>query len=258
MTDGVAQQKKSFNHNYSQTENWSYWDSQDPLTQYLLTRRLRIAVDRVMQITQADPADWNVLVLCGGVGGEGSFLANYGFKSITVSDISETALQVCNKRDSRLETRVINAEQLELPDESYDLVLVQDGLHHLPRPVLGFTEMLRVARKAVIVIEPHLGLVANLLGMTWENHGGTVNYVFRWNALLLKQATKSYILESPCYIQAIRLWNHNLLMAKVGKILGGKQGAVLAVKSFYFILDWLFWWLGNMMIGIVIKYDPQQ
>jgi hypothetical protein len=33
----------------------------------------------------------------------------------------------------------------EVQDDSYDIALVQDGLHHLSRPVLSFIEMLRVA-----------------------------------------------------------------------------------------------------------------
>ena len=74
------------------------------------------------------------------------------------------ALDVCKARDPRLDTRQMDAEALDVPDNSYDIVLVQDGLHELRRPVLGLTEMLRVARRAVIVIEPHTGVVAGLLG----------------------------------------------------------------------------------------------
>ena len=67
-------------------------------------------------------------------------------------------MALCRSFDERLKTRVLNAEEMsEVEDGSYDLVLVQDGLHHLPRPTLGFTEMLRVARIAAIVIEPHSG-----------------------------------------------------------------------------------------------------
>ncbi len=123
----------------------------------------------------------------------------------------------------------MNAENLDIPDKSYDLVLVQNGLHHLPRPVLGLTEMIRVAKKAVMMIEPHAGIVANLLGMEWEDHGGAVNYVFRWNKLMFEQVVKSYILQLPCYIKPIRLWNHNLVMDKVGKIFGGGQRGKVVV-----------------------------
>ncbi|MBO0348026.1 class I SAM-dependent methyltransferase [Phormidium pseudopriestleyi FRX01] len=253
MNSGVQQQKESFENIYTHSKNWEHWDSKDPLTRYLLDRRLQIGVDHLMERTNSSPADWDVLVLCGGVGGEGTVLANMGFRSVTVSDISENALQVCKVRDPRLKTQVLNGEKLEVADGSYDLVLVQDGLHHLPRPVLGLTEMLRVAKKAAIVIEPHAGIVANLLGTVWEDHGGTVNYVFRWNELLLEQATRSYLLQSPCYVKALRLWNHNIVMSRFAKKLWNKQAGLQAVKLSYLLLDLLFGKVGNMMIGVVIK-----
>ncbi|MGB3512762.1 MAG: class I SAM-dependent methyltransferase [Microcoleaceae cyanobacterium] len=253
MNTGVQKQKETFEDIYSKSDNWSYWDDTDPLTRYLLDRRLEIGVKHLMKVTNSSPQDWDVLVVCGGVGGEGTVLANMGFRSVTVSDISENALQGCNVRDPRLQTKVMNAENLEIPDESYDLVLVQDGLHHLPRPVLGLTEMIRVAKKAVIMIEPHSGIVANVLGMEWEAHGDAVNYVFRWNKLIFEQAVKSYILQIPCYIKSIRLWNHNLVMDKVGKIFGGGHRGKLVVKLCYSLLDLCFRWLGNTTIGILIK-----
>ena len=252
MIEGVQKQKESFEDYYSNSENWSYWDDPQPLTKYLLGRRLQIAIKHLKRVVNSSLADWDVLVVCGGVGGEGSIMANMGFRSVTVSDISDRALQVSQVRDARLKTIALNAENLALPDRSYDLVLVMDGLHHLPRPVLGFTEMIRVARKAAIVIEPHTGFVGNLLGREWEEQNGEVNWVFRWNKLLLKQATRSYILRAPCYIKAIRLWNHNTMMAKVGNFFGGGQAGLLAVKVCYAFLDLFLQGIANMMIGVII------
>jgi hypothetical protein len=63
-------------------------------------------------------------------------------------------------------------------------------LHHLPRPVTGFTEMLRVAKKAVIVIEPYDSLIGNLLGTEWEEQGTAINYVYRWDKNSFTQAKK--------------------------------------------------------------------
>ncbi len=49
---------------------------------------------------------------------------------------------------------VADAERLPFPDRSIDLVYVHDGLHHLEDPLVGLTEMARVARVAVSVNEP--------------------------------------------------------------------------------------------------------
>jgi hypothetical protein len=52
--------------------------------------------------------------------------------------------------------KIINADIENLPfeDNSIDLVLAKETFHHWPRPMLGFYEMLRVASKCVILIEP--------------------------------------------------------------------------------------------------------
>jgi ubiquinone/menaquinone biosynthesis C-methylase UbiE len=257
METGVELQKESFEDFYSDTKNWSFWDDPEPINRYVLERRMRIGIEHLMKATNTSPADWDVLVVCGGVGGEGKVLANIGFRSVTVSDISENALKVCQQRDSRLKTMILNGENLALPDNSYDLVMVQDGLHHLPRPVLGLTEIIRVAKKAAIVIEPHSGVVADILGQEWEYQNGHVNYVFRWDRSLLEQTIKSYILQAPCYIKAIRLWNHNSLMAKIGRLLGGGQIGLSLVKLFYGFLDLFFKRLGNMMVGVIVL-DPSK
>lgn len=252
MTEAVQKQKKSFENYYSNSENWSYWDDSQPLTKYILGRRVQIAIEHLKQVNDFSLSDWDVLIVCGGVGGEGTIVADMGVRSVTVSDISEQGLEVCRKRDPRLKTILLNAENLALPDSSYDLVFVMDGLHHLPRPVLGFTEMIRVAKKAVIVIEPHTGIVANLIGREWEEQDNEINWVFRWNKLLLEQATRSYILQSPCYIKAIRLWNHNEVMHKVACLAGSKKTGLLMIKVCYFLLDLFLRRMGNMMIGIIV------
>jgi ubiquinone/menaquinone biosynthesis C-methylase UbiE len=253
MTSEIELQKESFEEVYSNYKKNPYWDSSESLARYLLDRRLNIGVEHLMKVADSSPSSWDVLVVCGGVGGEGTVLANMRFKSVTVSDFSKNALRVCEERDDRLETRILNAENLDLAKESFDLVVVQDGLHHLPRPVLGFTEIIRVAKKGAIVIEPHSGIVANLLGRVWEEVGDTVNYVFRWDKELVEQVTRSYILQAPCYIKTIRLWNHNEAMDKLGKLFGGGHAGLLVVKSCYFVLDLLFGRLGNMAVVLLLK-----
>jgi hypothetical protein len=137
------------------------------------------------------------------------------------------------------------------PDESYDLVVVQDGLHHLPRPVQGFTEMLRVARVAVVVIEPHHSFVSKLLGTTWEEDRGAVNYVFRWNRLLLEQATYSYLVRDDVVVVCRRLWDHALAISHAIDRLPGRVRLVAARASYGILAPLSF--AGNMMVGVVAK-----
>lgn len=52
---------------------------------------------------------------------------------------------------------VISADVESLPfnDDAIDIVLAKEAFHHWPRPMLGFYEMVRVAKKAVLLIEPY-------------------------------------------------------------------------------------------------------
>jgi len=49
---------------------------------------------------------------------------------------------------------VENAEQMSWEDGEFDYVMCKQSLHHMQRPFVAIYEMLRVARRAVILIEP--------------------------------------------------------------------------------------------------------
>jgi SAM-dependent methyltransferase len=50
--------------------------------------------------------------------------------------------------------KIIDVEKIGYPDDSIDLVIVKETFHHWPRPMLGFYEILRVAKYGVVLIEP--------------------------------------------------------------------------------------------------------
>jgi len=54
---------------------------------------------------------------------------------------------------------VENAESLSFNDNSFDIIFCKEALHHMPRPLVAIYEMLRVCRKALILIEPNDPLV---------------------------------------------------------------------------------------------------
>jgi hypothetical protein len=142
-------------------------------------------------------------------------------------------------------------------------VLVQDGLHELRRPVLGLTEMLRVARRAVVVIEPHGGLVARLMGTVWEVHedgngiggpGTAQNYVFRWNRRVFRDVARSYLLDEVAKVEVVRFWDHNVTVRRLAEGVGGGRLGLAAAKATYMALNAGLWWMGNAMAGIVLKH----
>lgn len=78
-----------------------------------------------------------------------------GVENVTPTDITESLLKKA-KEDGRIDRySVENAEALSFAAGSFDYVFCKDAYHHFPRPHLALYEMLRVARKAVVLIEPN-------------------------------------------------------------------------------------------------------
>ncbi|GMV78686.1 MAG: hypothetical protein AMXMBFR79_18160 [Chitinophagaceae bacterium] len=255
MNTLIQQQHNEYNRIYAaDAENFSFHITKDKLTRYLRDRRLNKALNTLKQhFTITEMQLWSVLVVCGGVGGEGIYFLNKGFEDVTSSDFSESSLENATKLDysGKLKTLLMNAEEINLPDKSYDLVIVQDGLHHLPRPPLGFTEMLRISRKGIIVIEPYESLVGNIIGTTWEKHGEVINFVYRWDKKMVEQTVKSYLLKEFKHIKVLRIWDHGLAVSKLASKLPKRFQLVLA-KIIYGTLK-PFSFIGNMMVSVIIK-----
>jgi SAM-dependent methyltransferase len=53
------------------------------------------------------------------------------------------------------EYRIENAEVLSFQDRSFDFVFCKESYHHFQRPIRALHEMFRVARRAVLLIEPN-------------------------------------------------------------------------------------------------------
>lgn len=215
-------------------------------------RRMRLAIDKTLELLDRDPGQLSALTICGGTGGEASYLADRGFGEVTNSDFSTGALELAEKRDDRLQVRTIDIESNDVPDESYDVVMVQDGLHHLTRPVQGLNEMIRMARLAAIVIEPHQSLVGRLIGTEWEKVGEAVNYVFRWDHDLFAQTAKSQLVREPTQIWTKRLWDHNQAVSKLSNWTEDEAKKMAITRTAYGLLTPAARF-GNMFLGVLVK-----
>ncbi len=70
------------------------------------------------------------------------------------TDISENMLKRGKDMGLFDEYGVENVENLSFEDDSYDVIFCKESMHHFPRPMIGLYEMIRVAKEAVIIIEP--------------------------------------------------------------------------------------------------------
>ncbi len=91
--------------------------------------------------------------------GDGRFGADAGYIKLKghktmATDIAEPLLKEGAAKGLIDDYKVENAENLSFADATYDFVLCKEAYHHFPRPMKAFYEMLRVARKGVVLLEP--------------------------------------------------------------------------------------------------------
>lgn len=85
----------------------------------------------------------------------------FPLKHIFPTDIGENMLRISKERGFIETYGIENAERLSFTDNSYDVVFCKEAFHHFPRPYLALYEMLRVSKKAVVMIEPAEKLIVN-------------------------------------------------------------------------------------------------
>jgi len=80
---------------------------------------------------------------------------------------------------------VQNVEKITFENDSFDYVCCKEAYHHFPRPAIGFYEMLRVAKKGVIIIEP------NDINLSFPPLMFIRNILDRFNTKLLRNIWKN-------------------------------------------------------------------
>lgn len=105
-----------------------------------------------VKVLKAENSNW---LTVGDAFGYDSILLKYlNIKNVVASNLETSALEVAFKENDVEEYMKINAEKIQLEDNSFDYILCKEALHHMPRPYIAIYEMLRVAKKGVIFIDP--------------------------------------------------------------------------------------------------------
>ncbi|MDP4267336.1 MAG: class I SAM-dependent methyltransferase [Bacteroidota bacterium] len=125
------------------------WFMKDKLVYDTIEKRNKI-VDPLL-ITYPD-SKW-FTVGDGRFGTDASYLFQKGF-DITATDIDESLLKEGLERGLIGKYKVENAEYLSFNDNEFDFALCKEAYHHFPRPMKALYELLRVARKGVVLLEP--------------------------------------------------------------------------------------------------------
>jgi|ERR1035437_4638320 ubiquinone/menaquinone biosynthesis C-methylase UbiE len=136
----------------------------------------------------------------GSYGSDAYFLQNKGLDVLATS-ISDETLSEAHKLGFIKKYKAINSERITECDRSFDFVFCKEAYHHFPRPPIALYEMIRVARNAVILIEPQenreklLDFFKKTIKTTLRkkinpHYENTGNYIFRVN---IKEITKMVV-----------------------------------------------------------------
>jgi len=170
------------------------------------------------------------LLVIGGSWQDVALLTYAGFEDLTLSNY-RPGLGEDSHTNLRAEVKqlTIDAEQIDLPDGSFDCIFAHEVLHHCRSPHRALCEMLRVARKHVVLLEPNDSLSMRLL--TWAGfsfpyeifsvvyHGyeaGGVrdscipNFIYRWSAHEVRKTVSSFLAEYAFLVHAYAYWDFNV------------------------------------------------
>jgi len=145
-----------------------------------------------------------------------------------------------------------NATELPFANSSFDVVSVHDGLHHINEPWKAFEEMTRIAKKAVVIIEPAKSFLTRIsvcLGISADYEGD--DFVYRFDEEEIKQwLSKDPTIKEIKTKRYIMYYPHK--PGPVFSILGLPFVFQLA-KLFFYLVNILFGSFGNKIQAIAIK-----
>ncbi len=110
-------------------------------------------LDLTRPIWQSCPGGRWITVGDGRYGSDAAYLHAHGVRVVATS-LTDDRLKFAHEQGHIPAFQAENAERISLVNDAVDFVLCKEAYHHFPRPPVALYEMLRVARRAVVLIEP--------------------------------------------------------------------------------------------------------
>ncbi|MEX8548222.1 MAG: class I SAM-dependent methyltransferase [Mucilaginibacter sp.] len=95
--------------------------------------------------------DW--LTVGDAYGFDAQYILSKGSNALA-TDLNIDFLKVAKQEGVVIECAAENAEKLSFNNSEFDYVLCKESYHHFPRPYAALYEMIRVAKKGIVIIEP--------------------------------------------------------------------------------------------------------
>lgn len=169
-------------------------------------------------------------------------LRSRGIANVLPTDLDESLLRASKERCLISEYSVENAERLSFEDAAFDYVFCKQAYHHFPRPAIALYEMLRVAKKGVILIEPNDrrlagSLLRRLFGFgakhldhaSYEEDG---NYVYSISKREIEKVALGINLPQVAFKGMNEYYYPGLEFEKLDSPAGKKMKRRIAVKDF--------------------------
>jgi ubiquinone/menaquinone biosynthesis C-methylase UbiE len=178
-------------------KDWRQYDVHAPMNR--LQRFLcELALEEAAKLIGGNLTGKTILIVCAGDGFDADYWHRLG-ALVTATDLSGEACKKIKERNPAIVTKVEDAEHLSFANESFDYVIVRAGLHHLPRPLVGLYEMLRVAKEGILVMEAQDSLLLRLIvrmGLALEIEPSG-NYVYRFTRREMRKICRAHFLPPP-------------------------------------------------------------
>ncbi len=210
------------------------------------------------------PLDCKVLAIGAG-DDDAAIMRDAGLTNVTLSNVHTQALN-------------LNAEDIDMPDDSFDMVFAHATLHHCRSPYKALYEMLRVARSWVVFFEPNDSFAARMsvkmgLKHAYEiiavvdnsfDHGGVMNtdvpnFIHRWTPQELRKTALCAFPERQMEIYALPYWDFNLTERELDISDSGWRNVARNLQKLRGLLNLpLLRTQGNHFFGAVAKlgYQP--
>ncbi|HWR13796.1 MAG TPA: methyltransferase domain-containing protein [Terriglobales bacterium] len=172
------------------------------------------------------------ILVVGGGEDDIQMLTALGLTNFVISNLAESGAD-------------LDAENIALPDNSYDVVFAHAVLHHCRSPHKAVGEMLRVARKNVMFVEPNDSLFMRTLvrsGFSFPYEVAAVmaneyirggvrdtcipNYLYRWNLPELQKTAASAMPEHRLFCYGSGYWDFYVNERELGYRKGTRIGKI--------------------------------
>ncbi len=215
----------------------------------------------------------NWLTVGDAYGFDARYLTSRGSKA-TATDLRDDFLAIATEEGVVEAYAAQNAENLSYPDNEFDYVLCKESYHHFPRPYAAMYEMIRVAKKGIVIIEPQdpvlqmplLLLLQNillsfpkLLRRIWKNrfsHEPVGNFVYK----ISRREMEKFAAGLHLPMVAFKTINpHFYFKGSENILLKEKHAKFRAIRIKKGILDQLTRWKiipGQVLSVVVFKQLP--